>query len=342
MPSKTVNRIIYIVIVLIVSTGIFFSYLYVTGSWNFDPATFPAMMEGTADRPYVYRVLMPLISKSMARIIPEWFVGLSQKAPDTLKTMINSLSQGVYIRDAILAVSLMYLSLVGFIFAEGTLLKELEYSDDAQRAIPMLLAILILPLTMYHGYIYDLPQLFLFTLGLIFLLRRQWPLYLPLLILATLNKETSIFLVVIFALYFFRSLDRKTYIILLAAQTIIYLVVHGWFMYLYRNNPGDILVWTLNLHITQYTKYPITFLVTLFFFGGILFMVFKGWRSKPFFLRISFIVFFMMLVLFFVGGREMEFRVFIDILPIFGTLLFPYMRPTRPNPSSIDKPSLQA
>ncbi len=324
VPQK--GRILYGVIALVVSAGVFLSYFSISGSWNFSPAAFPKMLSGTADRPYVYRQLIPIISKFTAWLIPQSVVELSQKAPYILKNTINLLSQGVYPREAIIAMILMYFCLVGFIFAERALLKQLEYPQDAQQIIPIVLTILILPLTVFHGYIYDLPQLFLFTLGLLLIVRKQWHFYLPILAITTLNKETSIFLIVIFALYFFRSLSRKTYFILLIEQSIIYIFVHGLIVYLYRNNPGQLIYWTIEFHIQEYSQYPITFLITLLFLGSILFLVFRGWQYKPFFLQVSFSVFFMFLVLFFAAGREMEFRVFIDILPVFGTLMFPYSK----------------
>ena len=324
MPVQKKGGSLYWAAALAVSAGVFVPYFAVSGSWNFEPATFPKMLEGTADRPYVYRILVPLISKFAARFVPPGLIGLAQRAPASLQTTINSLSQGVYPREALIAVIVMYGCLVGFIFAEKALLRQLEYSHDAEQIVPIVLTILILPLTVFHGYIYDLPQLFLFTLGLLFMARKQWHFYLPLLTIATLNKETSIFLVVIFALYFFRTLSPRAYFVLLAAQSTIYVLVHGLIVYVYRNNPGQPIDWTLGYQIDQYTHYPITFLVTLLFFGAILLLVLKGWQEKPIFLRRSFSVFFIVLLLFFVAGREMEFRVFIDILPIFGTLLFPY------------------
>ena len=326
MSVKKAGKVLYWVVVFAVSACVFWIYLSISGSWNFEPASFPKMLEGTADRPYVYRLLIPVISKFTAWLIPSWLIDVSQKAPYSIKYIINVLGQGKYLREAIVAVILMYFSLVGFIFTERSLLKYLEYSPEAEQIIPIVLSIFILPLTLFHGYIYDLPQLFLFTLGLVFLLRKQWHFYLPLLALVTANKETSIFLIVIFALYYFQSLNRKAYFLLLGAQLMVYVLIHGLTLYLYRNNPGNVLLWTGGLQLSEYIHYPITFLVTILFFGIILFLVFKDWQYKPFFLRISFSVFFMILVLFFVGGREMEFRVFIDILPIFGTLMFPYTK----------------
>ncbi len=338
MQSKTIGRILYATIALALAAVVFIIYLSISGTWSFGPATFPKMMAGTADRPYVYRILIPTISKWAAPLVPQWLIDLFSKAPESVRKTINALSEGVYTREAIVAVILMYGSLVGFIFAEKSLLKQLNYPKDETRIIPFILTIMILPLTVFFGYVYDLPQLFLFTATLVFMLRRQWRLYLPLLIIATLNKETSAFLIVIFALYCFRTLNQKQFIVLLAVQAIIYIAVHGAIMFLYRNSPGSSIDWNIHYHIQQYTRYPITFLVTLLLFGGIFWMVFKGWREKPLFLRTSFNVFFIILVLFFVAGREMEFRVFIDILSIFGTLMFPYKIAARDNlQTSIDK-----
>jgi hypothetical protein len=219
MPTQKKDRILYGVIALVVSAGVFLSYFSISGSWNFNPAAFPKMLTGTADRPYVYRQLVPVISKFTAWLVPQWAIELFQKGPDTLKNTINLLSQGIYPREAIAAIILIYFCLLGFIFAERALLKQLEYPQEAQQIIPIVLTILVLPLTVFHGYIYDLPQLFLFTLGLLFIVRKQWHFYLPLLAIATLNKETSIFLIMIFALYFFRSLSRADHHLCFCAWT---------------------------------------------------------------------------------------------------------------------------
>jgi hypothetical protein len=46
---------------------------------------------------------------------------------------------------------------------------------------------------------YDMPSLFLFMLGLLLLYEKKWWLYYPVFILATLNRETSCFLTLIYA-----------------------------------------------------------------------------------------------------------------------------------------------
>ena len=55
-------------------------------------------------------------------------------------------------------------------------------------------------------YLYDFPQLLLFTLGLGFLYQRKWAWFYAVYVLACLNKETSVLLGVVFAVWMGRRI----------------------------------------------------------------------------------------------------------------------------------------
>ena len=167
-----------------------------------------------------------------------------------------------------------------------------------------------------------MPQLFLFTFSLWLLYKRKWRQYLVVFILTTLNKETSIFLSAIFLLYYVKRLDKKTFYSLLSLQVFFYLIIRFSLMWFFRNNPGDIIYPGFFEHMKEYKQHPILLLFTILLFFSILFFIKRNWENKNDFLRSATIVPVFILPLYFWGGMPMEFRVFLEALPILGVLIF--------------------
>src|SRR3982750_997720 len=94
----------------------------------------------------------------------------------------------------------------------------------------------------YTNFIYDFPALFLFTLGLLLMVRQRWRAYFVVLGLAAINKETAILLPFVFGLYFVRRrelLNAKFWALLLA-QAALCLVVKLGINFVFRDNPGQV------------------------------------------------------------------------------------------------------
>jgi hypothetical protein len=311
------------VVVLGVSAGVFLAYLYMANLNDF-----PAMLDGTAMRPSAYRVLIPSLAEAGAGLLPLKLVDQFRNAQvgRILAETFQQLSGGKYFGQAICALALIFFSVFGFILVEKQLLRDLGYSTQEQSFFSMSLAILTLPFSMHFAYVYDLPQVFLFSLSTLFLYRGSWPAYLAFLTISLLNKETSAFLIIVFALYYYQRLSRRDFAMLLVLQLGIFAVIRTIITYVFRDNPGVPIYWSMRHHLEQYTNYPSTFIFTLFFLGGILFLMVKDWKEKPVFLQYTSLLFFLVLILFFFAGMPMEFRVFLDILPVFGILLFPHHR----------------
>jgi hypothetical protein len=169
-------------------------------------------------------------------------------------------------------------------------------------------------------YAYDLTVLFIFTLGLVLLARRKWIAFLVILIFATLTKETSIFLVCIFAFHYRNKLPRKQYLQNIAAQLLIYGLVRFGLMFIFRNTPGVIMQSHLRDQLLLYQIAPGAgfFYLLVFFF---LLPIFLKWREKPLFLREATIILFPFLALYLIGGAPMEIRIFGECFPIIYALL---------------------
>jgi hypothetical protein len=311
----------FTVLAVLNSTWIFYVYLSVAHIGVFEPAKLCRVLVGTAERPYTYRVLVPFLTKVIAPIIPNGIVRAFRDLPSPIRNTFEVLRQGSYDREAVVALTLMFLSLVGFAYAEKNFLKQLGARSEEQFLLPFFAQLLILPFSLLFGYFYDLPQIFLVTITLNLMLQARWTAYLVMFALASLNKETTILLVVIFVIYDIQRLPRNKFLELLGMQTIIFGLVRGSLLYLYRNNAGTQAFFTVSDHYRQYAVQPALLLYTLLFFVVLGILIARSWNRQHPFLQASLALPLLILGLFFISGMPMEFRVFLDSLPVLALLL---------------------
>lgn len=305
------------------SVWIFHIYLSNTLIGAFEPASFPRIMELTAERPYIYRILVPALSKFFSFLIPSRVIDWLLAAPEPVSNTFIRLAAGGHIREAAFVLAIMFASLTAFAVAERIFLADLGFNKREQIILPLLLQMFVLPVAMIAGYYYDLPQLSLMTLGLILLHRRHWTGYLAVLAISSLNKETAAFLSVVFCVHYYSRLSRGTFLRLLAWQAVILIAIRASMSILFRNNAGSSLVFTLPDQIRIYSEHPLALAVTLACFIIITCLVLRQWRLKNRFLRASASIGLIILVLFIPFGYPLEFRVFLDSLPVVGVLVFP-------------------
>ena len=296
---------------------LFISHPQINGYYR---AMFVDIIYGHAFRPFVTRALLPVLVRIIAFSLPtEWKAAIV--AADW--RLAYSWEQE-YLPEYLVASVLMYASLAGFFFA-------LKYFIEGLYELPRifidavcLVALASLPaFFQYYSYVYDFPTLCLFTLGLGLLLRRKWTQFIVLFFLATVNKETSILLVLIFAIYFFRRnelLDPKKFRQILISQIFIYLVVRGGIAWIFRNNPGSLVEFHLLDHnLGLFHQHPslagIVIALTL------LALVFYKWMEKPAFVRFGFwIVWIALFVAALFFGFLEEYRDYYEAYPLFVAL----------------------
>lgn len=85
----------------------------------------------------------------------------------------------------------------------------------------------------------DIPAMALFTLGLWALHERKWLLYYLFFAIGTVNRETTCFLTVIYALTAFRKDDTRTISIHVASQLVIWVAIKVLLFQLYSDNVGS-------------------------------------------------------------------------------------------------------
>jgi len=274
------------------ATSFFFLYLQFF-NWNPDPRiTLPGMVYGTAHRPFVYRVLAPALIRLLAAITP-----LSLR---------------------FLAAAIMYLSLVGFVFAFRYLLSALWRPSLFTDLLSIGAILALTPFILSAGrHLYDFSTLGLFTLGFALMARARWTGYLLIFLLACLNKETALLLGLVFALHFYRKITAVAYRNLLLLQAALYAATRLTLAWVFRNNPGELVEYHLPQQFEAVAAHPGLTAAWLCLGVWVAGLVLYRWKDKPVFLRNALLAALPPLaVLFLFFGAPFEFRVFYEVYPV--------------------------
>ena len=322
-------KALYWAAVLAVSSFVFIHFCTTSGVGGHGPAKVERVLTGTADRPYVFRVLLPLVANTLAPLLNReiaLYMGIESERVLGERFFQARLNGALYPRQVILILFMMYLSLVGFAITMWFLIGSLGYAIWVQYASPPVL-LLGSMIFMQFGYIYDLTALCLFSLALLLLFRQQWAAYIVVFVCSTLNKETSIFLYLIFALYYSRKLPRRSFIVLSAAQLVGYGLIQGIIRYVYRNNPGQAVQWHFGDQVSMLKQLAANSPLLLLYGSAVLvimaMLVAYAWRSKPVFLRTAISILPFFVVLFILWGYPLEIRAMFEVYPIVAILMLP-------------------
>lgn len=274
-----------------------------------------AMLNGTAERPYVYRQLLPMVANYAASLVPEedqdafvkyhldkyhlkqQYFGRSKYTNAGQETWAPGYAikfHVIYLIDFLSLLGLAYLlrMLVGMVSA-----------GPVQPLLPItapILFLLLLPLSFLHGnFYYDFPELFFLGGLLLTALKGHYYAWIPLLPLAVLNKESNIlvpllYFPVIYSCFRNAEAHRKAGIALSLAlagaiSVFLYLYVKSGFV----GNPGQTTIWQLQENLTFWSNPQNYFLwhdfyaplipfprgLNLFFMAILLLMVSISWRD---------------------------------------------------------------
>jgi hypothetical protein len=281
---------------------------------------FISMVYGTAYKPFVNRALVPLAIRGLTQSMP---IGTRQAVKAWVRdspTVENAFRicgwTARYAVEYLWAVIFVWASTIGFVYALRSLVKATSTGPKAYPNLVALASLFVLPGFFSYTYIYDLPQLFLFTLGLSLQARRRWGAYLPVFLLACLNKETSVLLLLAFLIHFrhqHRS-PREKYLALGLAQLGLFVVTRVILGWMFAPNPGGLTENNLGRHL-QFLLSPSSPAALV---SGLVICVavLARWSQKPMFLRDAAWIGVPLFVAFVPWGFEDEIRQFYEFLPI--------------------------
>ncbi|MFW0777983.1 MAG: hypothetical protein ACN2B6_09740 [Rickettsiales bacterium] len=295
-------------------------------SWR--GATLPAMVEGTAERPYVYRVLMPITVKTIVALTPGTIEHTVNDAlarqdyswlpPDRRMQRAMANTKTLYMR--LVAMSLMLGCMASFTVAMYKLGRQL-YKDNPviARCVPLVALAMVPPLAGRVAYIYDASTLALTAACFYALYTAKWRWYYVWFVLACLNKESALFVALMFAIWQFGRMEHKQLLTHLTTQFMTLALVKIVTGYVFASNVGvflktDYQTWQLDVLWSIYHWQ--TYLLLL---AGA-FLLFFRFREKPVFARKGLWVVGLMWVSYMLFGKPGEYRVFFEAVPIIALL----------------------
>lgn len=280
---------------------VIFSFLFVHYRFlltrSFGQATSEMLTNGTAFVPFQYRTLIPLLVHT-----------LSQQFPSIKILTLYQIFE--------------FAATVGLCFAFRYYLS--LFLPSARMAALFTFGLFYsLPFNFLNVYWYpsDIPSVLFFTLGLIAIYRQSWRWYYPLFILATFNRETTLFLVLLYVAVYFRRTRLREFSVHLFAQIGIWLGIKVLLYQIYAGNPRQgygLFEWQLwaNIHSITLTQ-PESVLLFLMNWGLIWLPVLLGYSLiKHSFVRCSLLIPIVQLFVMSMVGVLAEMRIYGESTPI--------------------------
>jgi hypothetical protein len=288
-------------------------------------ADFPELVYGQAEKPYVARAALPLAVRVLTAATPEAFRNFCYRQLTGRRIVESFRWHDEYLYEYALATLLMFLCLMGFAFILRGLTRHFYNFPPILNDLGPLVAMALLPLFFrYYSYLYDPGTLLLFTLAILFMVKKPFLWFAAGLALAALNKETSVLLIALYACHE----KMKTNQIPLAralALGFIWLAVRAVLAYAFRDNGGVYFERHFYEHnIWLLTKFPMAMRYTLAVVLVFFLFLRHDWREKPKFLKQGMAVTLVPLVLAgMLFGFADELRGYYEVFPFLYLLMIP-------------------
>lgn len=231
------------------------------------PFTFSKMLEGSAERPYVYRRLVPIIANYAASLVsPEeqvafvehhldeylvkkLYFGKSRELLGYDGKPIDDWSPGYAIKYTAVYY-ILFVSLVSTLYCLRTLTRTASPNKHPLTPFVPAVFILLLPLSFNYGnYYYDFVELFFLSVLLLTAIKGYYVFWLLLLPLAVLNKESNILVPLLYAPIIIGNSLNWRYGSLIAIGFAVSIGVYLFIQQKYSQNTGSSLVWQLEPNI---------------------------------------------------------------------------------------------
>jgi hypothetical protein len=304
MNRKGLVIVAYLLLVGLASY--YFTTLWFELNWELRGVGWDALLRGEAPTPFQYRALVFWLVKGLARLGAA--CGVAASIPS------------LFFRIEFYSMMLLVLAFRAYLrlFWEGR-----------TASIISLTIFLILPYNLLLGrvlavrYPSDIPSILFFTAGLILLYKRNWLLFYPLFALATLNRETSCFLTVVYILVAL-GCEKNTRIVQhVFAQLVIWVSIKYWLHLIYLSNRGDgLCLWNYRANV-DFLTHPSAYRLFLSNLGYLWIPVLLFWRRIPdLFVRRSTAVIPVFFAAMFIVGNMWELRIYAELIPVALTAFF--------------------
>jgi len=255
----------------------------------------------TLFKPFVYRQLMPMLARSLT------WLGV----PANWAIVLVMTSAGVAFYYALRALTLHF-----YPFSNGEQLDLWVFA----------LFVVGLSLFWFERLPSDWATAFLFTLAFLFLAQGKMLAYILLYPIVCLNRETA-FLLTVFFLFYVHKVYVPLDVAIFIYQVVVWFAVRISLMIIFLHN-GGLNAWISPLqNFQKFIAHPWHSLLHIVITVIILYLVLKGWKRKPLFLRTAFVVMApLLLIMYWILGQPFEVRVFWEVYPAAALLMLPTLQ----------------
>ena len=279
-------------------------------------------IQGTLRRPFVYRTLLPTVANALTSVTPAGLQQLitqlflpggiiSSSSPYAILAIINPTS----LYPAVLVIAMMCTSLVVYGF---TLQKLYLRFFSGNRIIALIIAVLglvaIVPFIDANAKLYDFPVLALNALCLLYMYERKWVKYLICFGLACINKETTFLQIGLLLLAYHANPQDRSYRNIILLQIAMYIDILAIIHHVYAANEGFNFYFrpeAIAAMMFRDLHSPVHILSIILLYCSIS----NRWVEIPLVLRQSLWLLPVIICLYYLCGRMLEYRVFYDVFP---------------------------
>lgn len=196
-----------------------------------------AMMDGTAERPFVYRQLLPTVARAAEIIVPEKIkqiiIGYAlQPKPAVVGMNIWGYRSGEadtapYAVAYFVIYNLAFLSYFAALFLMRTFCLQSGMSRLSATAAPVLFSLLLPVLLSIGGFFYDFSEIFFMMAAVCVATRPRWRwLLIPITLLGTYNKESFLLFMLALSVLTVLSLKDRIGLLITGAALALGALVH--------------------------------------------------------------------------------------------------------------------
>jgi hypothetical protein len=271
-------------------------------------------LDGSAAKPFIYRVLIPNTVRAAEWLVPEPVAAAVEASPFTKYVLPKDGVTGVRPIYFYLFGGILFAILIGYAAVSTLLYRSLYGPTEFSNWVgPICLAMIVPFLTFGFAHQYDFAVLLLMTSLLLAMSKERHVTFIVLLAIATLNKETAFLAIVAYGCYFFDRMPIRRLAMFVGAQFAVYVTIQVGLHTAFAANPGQSMEvwWGSNIAWLMTRTFPQVAAFLLFAL-----LIAYRWNDKPLLLRRSAWQLVPHLGLIFFGAYPGELRVLYDSLPI--------------------------
>ncbi len=230
--------------------------------WNFrenTPFSLPLALDGTESRPFVYRQLLPMTANLIDAALPEKLKDalLHKLVEDPpLSNPVQRYFPGAtdvtrpqYSVRYLLVYAMTFLSMFAALFVIRAVCLELLGDPVAATLAPIAIAGVFPLILTEGGYYYDMPELLFMALGIRLVLKRHLAALVVVVALATLNKESYLFFVLMLFPFAAMHYTRRQALLLTGGLVAVAVAVNLAVKHRYMGNDGGMVAYQLVSHV---------------------------------------------------------------------------------------------